>query len=245
MENNMTNPFDAPSNKNNRHGASVSKLGTIDLGLAFSQGFEALTRNFLVLLGGFFVVFVLTVMSLLLCILPAIVVVPALSWGSQRAMLDAVDGELEFNTYFSGFDRLSEAVVNFILLGLALFALYIPVTILTWPIIYITQGEDIAVMLLGQLLSMSISFLYSAGLLSRFLFAPSLIVDRGATAMEALTQSWQATSGPNFLSVAVIQAASPLLTAIGLMACLVGAIPAAILASLVGAAAYRQVLGRP
>lgn len=235
----MTNPFDAPSTQ-----ASLNAPGELDVMQALRDGWEATQRNFLVWLGVLLVSGICILVAEVLCILPVLVVGPAIMWGQTRFTLDALDGESKFETLFGAFDKLGEVVPPFLLAFFALFAgyivMYIPIVI-----VFAVLGaiESDILMLAVGLPTGLLFFVAIAYLAVRLGFWVHLLVDRKLTGIDALTESWRITEG-RVLPLIGLALASFGVAITGYVACLVGIFPAIMVITAAQASAYRQLAGR-
>ena len=235
----MTNPFDAPNSQ-----GAASAPGELDVMQAIRDGWEATQRNFLVWLGINVVAFICILVAELLCILPVFVVGPAIVWGMTKFTFDALDGEGKFESLFSGFDKLGEVVPPFLLGGLALMAgnivMYIPVLIV---MAVLGAIESEILMLVVGLPTFLVFFVAVFYLAIRLGFWAHIIVDRGMSGIDALTESWRITDG-RALSIMGLYIAIFGVAIVGYIACLIGIIPASMVIAGAQASAYRQLAGR-
>ena len=83
----MSNPYDAPNTPITHNAAA---LGNVDVTEAYRTALSAIGRNALPWAGALLASVLAISISLLLCILPAFVVIPLMSWGLARFYLDAL-----------------------------------------------------------------------------------------------------------------------------------------------------------
>ena len=84
--------------------------GSLDIGLAFSEGFDAMKRNFLnfflMMIAAFFTILVLE------CSMIGLIAIPVVMWGLFRFLLDTLDGEPEVKTLYSGFQNFGPNLIG-------------------------------------------------------------------------------------------------------------------------------------
>jgi hypothetical protein len=210
--------------------------GDFDIGRCFSEAWAATWANFPLWLGAL-LVWSLAVGLATVTVIGIFLLVPVLIWGGVRFFLAMHDREAEFSDLFAGFSRYGEALVSMLVFALAMFLLQLVAQALSAIGSALDSGVLIGV---GYLAGIA----FSAAVISRFEFAAFLIVDRRMPASEALGRAWSLTQplvwkvvGLVLLSYAVILG--------GLLAFIVGVIPATVIAYLMRASAYRQMVGGP
>jgi hypothetical protein len=236
----MTNPFDLSAQQ---PPPRPNTPGTLDVAQALGDGWEGMKRNFWPMFGGSIAAGALSGFSLLLCIIPFFVVGPALAYGTFRAQLDAQDGRTEFATYFRGFDKLSETAVPFLIYFLIIAVVQIPPNIAGFILGLFDPGDSAIVTLLIQGASWTLTLVYGAVVSTRLSLAPFLIVDRNVAPVDALAHSWEVTR-PVWGQIIALGFASSLIPLAGLLCCIVGVFPAALVVGIAQASAYRQIMGR-
>ena len=97
-------------------------------------------------------------------------------------------------------------------------------------------------LLLG--LGVIINLVWTFAIMLRFYFAILYMVDRRMGPIEALQISWESTRGQTLKLVGLVLATGVVMI-IGLLALVVGMIPASTVAYLMWTSAYRQMVGRP
>jgi uncharacterized membrane protein len=216
-------------------GSLSGGTGRFDLGVALREGWAATWANFGLLLGAFLVVGLLMILSGL-TVIGLFLIVPVLAWGSIRLTLNAYDGTASFGDVWSGFSDYGSALVTM----LVLFLLQMLISALGQSLSTIGQVAEIpSLMLVGSAVNFAWAFLVTARLVFSWFYA----VDQGMGPVEALQASWDATSEQkaNCAGLFILSIVVPML---GLLAFLVGLIPAVMIAYLMQVSAYRQMVGR-
>lgn len=242
----MSNPFETPTALT----TATIEGGDFDLSQTFRDGWDAMSRNLGVWLVMLLVGGLCTVLSFVACVVPAFVVLPVLSWGSTRFTLDALDGQAELGTLFAGFERIGEVWGPMMVSALLLLAVALPgfaVSMVGQIGTFFLDGQDdlglqmvmLGVTVLGSFLNRA----WDVVVLSRFLPAMFLVVDKGMAPLDAFTESWRLTSTCWGKSM-VFYLAAIFLPVVGMLACCVGIIPATLLAIAAQGAMYRQLVGR-
>lgn len=245
----MSNPFDLDSATPSSGPRATGPSGDFALDVAFSDGFEAAKRNFGPWLGAMVAAGVCIVVSVAACVLPAIAVVPVVAFGTYKITLEAVDGNAEFRTQFSGFDDFQGTWLSFGALLLMLLAVGFGMGAVTAPLSY----SDTILVELGVINNMADAMLatipikllgsaMSSAITVRFILAPFMMVDRGDGAYEAMINSWNLT-GPVWLRLFGGYVALGLLNLIGLLACGVGIFFTTLVSYGGMASIYRQLTG--
>lgn len=187
----MSNPYDAPSGN-----PGAASPGSVDVMAAYRTGLAAVGRNALPWAGALVASMLAIGLSILMCIVPSFVVVPLMSWGLARFYLDAIDGEASLDTAFLGFSRAGDVFVPTFLAQLLLLVIIImatmPLSIGQWVV------DQTASPMVQVVVDTTISLFN--GLIQTFLtlrlgFTLYLIVERKLNALDALSASWELTSG--------------------------------------------------
>jgi uncharacterized membrane protein len=237
----MTNPFEVP--KQDGGGFSQAPKGQFDIATALQDGWDATTRYFVPYLGVMIVSTVITVISVLMCFVPAILTIPLLTWGAATFFLHAHDGDAEFSMVFDGFSKAGEVLPSMIGYVALYFLLSLPsivVSMMSNLVPMVTDSEGI--ILLASLLSMVFQFGWQLVVMCRFIPALYLIVDQGMSPLDAITESWNITadSWGKLMLFWLVTAAIGLA---GVFCCFVGIIPAAMVTTLATVSVYRQLTG--
>lgn len=240
----MSNPFEAPLAPAGGPPAGIP--GDFDLGRAFSDGWEAMKRNWLVWLGAMIVAGFTGMLSIAACLLPALAVIPVLSWGTTRFNLDMLDGEAEVGTVFAGFSKFADTWGPMFVYGIAALLLASPGIVVSLVFQFggeaVAEGNDLVIALFN-LLGQFISTAWSVVVMSRFLPGMYLVVEQGRSATDAIGEAWQLTAGC-WGKLILFQVLTILATIAGFLACCVGVFPAMIVITVAQASVYRQLLGR-
>lgn len=239
----MTNPFEAPSHGPSGTSSGPGVAGDLDVFLAYTQGWEAVQRNFIVWLGALIAAFVAIFVAELLCVLPVFVVGPAVAWGLMRFNLQALEGEAKFETVFSGFERIGDVVPPILLAALAnaavIFAIMIPYGIIAGVLGMIDNTVLSMVVGIPAALVFYAIMITVAMRLSLWIF---LIADRNMGAIDSLSESWRLTDGRTLQLLGFALLAIPI-SFLGALACGVGMIPATMVIYGAQASVYRQLSG--
>jgi uncharacterized membrane protein len=241
----MSNPFETPMAET----AAVGGGGDFDLSLAFRQGWDAMSRN----LGVWIVMMVVAgfcgLLSVVACLLPALLVIPVISWGTTRFTLDALDGQAELGTVFSGFNRVSEVWAPMFTAALLFLLAMLPgigVSMLfQFAPLLLPDQEDLGVQMIvlgSTVIGSLFNRVWDVVVLSRLAPAMYLVVDKQLPALDAFNESWRLTSTCWGKSM-VFTLAAMFVPFIGLLACCVGIIPASVLVAAAQASMYRQLVG--
>ena len=249
------NPYDPPGTDSSVGGGAPTgnldfEPGTLDIGLALSDGWDATKRNFGVWLLMGLTLFV--VILLLECTLIGLFIAgPPLMWGAYKYSLDVLDGKPAFNVLFSGFGEFGKTWVG--MAGSLFFMMLamIPAYVLCYGAIGVGFAAQMAVdpnsetplfILIGTLVGVVVMMPALIPMLKLYL-APYFVVDQGMGPLDACKASWKATRG-NMLSLIGLFVAIMFIVIIGELALLVGVIPAIMVQYGALSSAYRQMAGR-
>ena len=245
----MSNPFDLDSATPSSGPRATGPSGDFALDVAFSDGLEAAKRNAFPWMGAHLAGVLAVGVSFAMCVLPVIAVAPVVMFGIFKLSLQAVDGDAEFSTMFSGFNDFQGTWLSFGALLLMFMGIGMGMLILTSPLQFsdlilvelgvINNMEDAAlatipIKLIGSLLSNLVTV--------RFMLAPFMMVDRGDGAYEAMVNSWNLT-GPVWLRLFGANIALSLINLLGFLACGVGVLFTVLVMYGGQASIYRQLTG--
>jgi len=215
----------------------LSRRGTgrIDLGEAFREAWDRTWSNFGLLFLAGLTVFAVAALSGV-TVVGLFLIVPVLLWGSLRLLLNVLDRRGAVADLFSGFSDYGRALGAM----LALIVLYLLIGL---------AGQSVAI--LGRVTGSGllafvgavVNLAWSFGVMARLSFASYFVVEQGLAPADALRTSWERT-GDQKLTCAVLALLSLLILVIGFLCLVVGMIPAWMIASLLHAAAYRQLEAR-
>jgi hypothetical protein len=212
------------------------EFGGLDVGRTVTEAWESCTRHFPVWLGIVLVGFVLTTLSAL-TIVGCFVVVPVFAWGGSKFLLNMVDGGPSFDDLFAGFKEYWTALGRILLLGVITMVL----SVLSESLVFVGEYlNSVPLVVVGYV----VYFVLAFGVLIRLYFGLFLVVDRDMGAIEALGVSWRMTQGKTWKLVGLAFLSS-LISAAGLFACGVGIFWSAMMAWVMYASAYRQIIGPP
>lgn len=232
------NPFEAPQNDGGALGAQ-STPGVLDPVLAMRQGFEGTMRNIgpwlAMLIAGTIIAMIVS-----FTVIGIFVVLPVMFWGGTKFLLNVVDGEGTFGDLFSGFSRYGEALGGMIGYVILAIVVGLPGSAISYAntAMEMSGGGSTVLALLGFLVSVVWFFAVSM----RFVFAPFYMVDQGQGPIEGMTSSWRATK-LNLMPTALFFVLMILVVIAGMIALLIGVIPATMIAYTGLGAAYRQISG--
>jgi uncharacterized membrane protein len=203
--------------------------------LAFNEAWSATWANFGLLLGVGIVGFLLMAASAV-TVVGIFLLVPVFAWGGIRFMLNVIDGNAAFSDLFSGFQDYGRILLSMLLLLLLSFL----INMLGQSLSLIgTAAKLPALEAVGTLINLGWALLVMA----RLNFAWFYSVDQGLGPVEALQASWDATANLKG-SCAALVVMSIVVILIGVICLIVGVIPALMIAYLLPASAYRQMVGR-
>lgn len=186
----MSNPYDAPVAQ-----APIG-LGSIQIIPAYTTAISAIGRNALPWAGALLASMLAIGLSLLMCIVPAFVVVPLMSWGLARFYLDAIDGQASLDTAFSGFSRAGDVFVPTLLVEVLAFVIIILATLpLSVAQLVVDRFADPMVQLVIDTLFSLVNGVIQTWLSLRLGFALYVVVERKLSALDALSASWELTRG--------------------------------------------------
>jgi uncharacterized membrane protein len=232
----LTERYEPPRAPLRDERAELAGQGSIDVMQCVSQAWEDTWRNFPVWLGVWLVGGLLMLLSAL-TIVGAVLVWPALFFGGVLYYLNMTDGRARFSDLFAGFHGYATILVSGLILA-----------VLLWLISMVGNSVQMVAGVTGSGwlagVGYAFSFAWTLLVMIRFYFAPMLWVDRGLGPVEALQESWERTRGqlPRLLGLAVM---SIVITIVGLLALVVGVIPAMNMSYLLWTSAYRQTVGPP
>ncbi|HMV66978.1 MAG TPA: hypothetical protein PKA64_09020 [Myxococcota bacterium] len=231
------NPFAAPATRSSRGPQAL------DISAAFSQGTQAFGRLWMPWSLGTLLSSLALGLSLVLCLVPALVVGPAIVAGMYLFALRAVDDPErppELGVMFSGFEDIGRHVPPMLVLGLVFIVVQIPVQVVSFAAGYVSP-QDLASQLLTSGVTTLLGMVYNAIVWTRFSLSVPLVVDRQIGALDALSTSWEATAG-SWLQLALLNLVAGVLTVLGVIGCYVGLFVTAGWASAIQIAAYRQLV---
>jgi uncharacterized membrane protein len=209
--------------------------GQIDIGEAFREAWAAVWPNLGLLMGAALVSAGVALISVF-TIVGIFLVLPLLTWGWWRLMLNVLDGSAELKDVFGGFERYRENLSA--VMGLSMLMLLI--ALVGQSLQNLGQFlHSMPLLVFGTL----VSVVWSFGFMPRFAFVWYFLVDQQLQPAEAVRACWDATANQK-LSCFVIGLVSWLVMLVGFLFLVVGVIPGAFVASLMQAAAYRQLVGR-
>lgn len=172
------------------------QTGSVDLGVALSEGFSALLRNIGPLVAAGAMLFVAYIVSICTCV-GWIVLLPLMMWGMYRFNLTMIDGTGRLGVLTSGTERLWPVVGRMWLLMLLFLLVSFPVVGVVGGFVgletYQTLNGEQPNPLLSQIAITAVSGLWGL-LLIRLQAAPYLVVERDLAPVDAFSSAWSATA---------------------------------------------------
>jgi hypothetical protein len=210
--------------------------GDFELGRCLSEAWARTWSNFPLWLGAGIVGLLASAASAVTIIgIPFLL--PVIYWGGFVFFLRMHDGRASVGDLFAGFSQYGRALVGMLGFFLLNIAASIPGTLVS-QIGTSSTPPDMTWVALGNLIALLVAFFVT----SRLTFAPFLMIDRGIGLGEALSLAWSQTTplawkivGLMLLMVAVLIG--------GVVAFIVGVIPASVMGYLMWVSAYRQIFG--
>lgn len=227
------NPFETPQAQPDWRDRAPP--GRFDLGRSLHEGWRATWDNFPLWLG-------VGAVGLVVCLFAAVtiigyfLVVPVVAWGATRFLLNMMEGRAQFNDLFSGFSRYGSALGA--MLGFIILLICIN---MVGSSLQLVGGFMESAVLAG--IGALFSLVWAFAVIMRFYFGAFYIVDQGLGPIEAMKASWAAT-GEQKLNTILLALLSGVVMIAGVLALLVGVIPASMVAYGMWASAYRQMTGQ-
>ena len=228
------NPYASPSaDLGAERTEQVGGRGDFEIGQCLSDAWANTWANFPLWLG---VGLVLTVAVMLgvLSVVGIVLVLPVLGWGATHFGLRMHDGRAGFGDLFAGFSQYGSALTG--MLGCVV--LIIGVGLIGQSLQIVAQlSENTALLGVG----MFVNLVFAVFITPRLTFAYFFVVE-GVSPVDALSRSWNVTSASKWKIVGLVFIA-PLILFVGLLALVVGVIPAMTIVYLMWVSAYRQTVG--
>jgi uncharacterized membrane protein len=209
--------------------------GGLSVSRALRDGWEALLRNFWVLVGLVVLGGVLMMLATITCI-GLFIVVPVLYYGVYRIALDAVDGRADINDMWAGFRDYGANLGRMLLFGILYILVSAPPAIFNQAVTLGMQDSPFAAMAIGQV----VSLVYGLFVTARFLIGPYFIVEHGLDGVEAFKLSWRVT-GRSPGGIALLMLVTYPISIAGFLLLIIGIIPAMGMILAMSASAYRQL----
>jgi len=225
------NPYRAPLTTSE---APSGEAGDFSIQQALSDGWAATVSNFPLWLG-VGIVAVLIGGASAITVIGYFLVLPVLSYGGIKFLLNMLDGKAEFNDLFAGFSKFGATLGRMFLLMLVLILL----GLVSESLMFIGSWlHSSAVSLIGSLVYLASVVFVILPTSFAFFFA----VDRDLSAMDALNASWRITRGKQ-VKLLGLTLVSGLIGVSGLLALGVGVIFTMTVSYAMYASAYRQMAG--
>lgn len=174
----------------------ASQAGSVDLGIALSEGFSALVRNILPLVGAGIALVIGYVLAFCTCV-GWIPLVPLLMWGTYRFTLTMIDGTGRLQALTSGTERFGTVFGRMWLTFLLLLVIGLPVVAMIVGVVgyqsYQNMNGEQVDPVLPQVAIAIVGALWGL-LLIRIQSAPYLIVERDLQPLDAFQTAWSATA---------------------------------------------------
>ena len=230
------NPYEPPSSPiADERALALEGTGRFDLGQCLADAWDDTWKNFPLWLGVSVVGLAVSVLSILTVI--GVFVLPVLTWGLGYFYLNMTDQRASFGDLFAGFSTYGTVLVNMLVLIVCYYGLSL-----------IGQSVQLVGQWIGlfelTLIGLVVNIVWALAVMVRFYFAILLMIDRRTGPIESLRLSWEITRGqtPQLIGLML---AMVVVMALGLLAFLIGVIPATAMSYLMWTSAYRQVVGRP
>jgi len=211
----------------------VGGRGDFDIGRALNEAWANTWANFpLWLLVG--LVALAAALLATITVIGIVLVLPVLTWGATYFALRMHDGRAEFADLFAGFSRYGDALVGMLVLFVLMFLIGL-------------LGSSLQVLGAGigskglENFGTLVSWAFALFVTSRLGFSYFLVVE-GMSPVEALSRSWSVTSISKW-KVAGLVLLSIVIEVAGVLALVVGVIPALTIVYLMWVSAYRQTVG--
>jgi hypothetical protein len=231
------NPYDPPEARiSDDRAEAVEGSGTFDLGQCLSEAWEDCWRYFPLWLGVFLVWLGAMIVSGV-TVIGILLLWPVLGWGGVVFFLNMTDRRAQLADLFSGFSSYLIVLVNMLIFGFIINLLSA-----IGQAVQFAGGLGESAILMG--LGVIINFVWIFVVMLRFYFAVLYMVDQRMGPIEALQISWESTRGQSLKLVGLLLA-NAVIGIIGLLALVVGIIPATVISYLMWTSAYRQMVGRP
>jgi hypothetical protein len=216
-------------------GDTTRGRGDFDLGETLSDAWAHTWGNFpLWLWVG--IVGALAAIFSIVTMIGIVLLLPVLGWGAILFLLRMHDGGAELGDLFAGFSCYGTALAGILVVGLAFTLLSGSVQVI--QIAAERTGEP-WLYFLWVLVYLGVFFL----VVPRLAFAYFYVVDRDMGPVEALQRAWRVSS-PLKWKLAALLLLNYVVIIAGLLALVIGAIPASIMTYLMWVSAYRQTEGR-
>ncbi len=177
------------------------------------------------------------VTPIVVTIIGGVFVLPVLVWGFGYFYLNMTDQRASFGDLFAGFSTYGTVLVNM----LVLIVCYYGLSLIGQSVQLVGQWTGLPEL---TLIGLVVNIVWALAVMVRFYFAILLMIDRGTGPIESLRLSWEITRGqtPQLIGLML---AMVVVIALGVLAFLIGVIPATAMSYLMWTSAYRQIVGRP
>jgi hypothetical protein len=228
----LPNPYQPPDFSGGEDAGT--NAGDFSIGRALDEAWEATKRYFPLWLGVGIVGAVIAGVAAI-TIIGYFLVLPVLAFGGIKFLLNMLDGKAEFNDLFSGFSNYGSVLGRMLLTVLIIMAVaLVSESVLLWG----TSTQSTGLTLIGALIYMAAFALVIVPLSFSYFF----VVDQNMGAVEALSASWRISRGKVGKLIALTLLAG-LISALGLLALIVGVLFTGTVSYAMFASAYRQLTG--
>jgi uncharacterized membrane protein len=210
--------------------------GDFEIGRCSSEAWQRTWANFPLWLG-FGIVASVVMLASILTVLGIFLLLPVLSWGAWVFLLRMHDGGARMGDLFSGFPNYGRTLGAMLGFFLVMIVSGLPGNVLV-QVGARSSPPSISWVLLGYALTIAASLFVQ----SRLNFVPFLMIDRGLALGEALSESWSRTA-PIKWKLVLLTLFMIVIAFVGMLALLIGLIPATVMSYLLWASAYRQIFG--
>lgn len=207
-------------------------VGDFTIGAALQEGWRVTWSTIGVWLPAGIIGMIVTMLAAI-TIIGYFVVVPVMAWGFVFLLLNMIDKKAEIGDVFAGFSRYGTALGRMLLAGVVFIGIGIGCNLPVYIGMAIDSPELIVA---GQLIGTIVNLVITI----RLYFAVFLIVDQDMAAIEALRTSWSMTRGRAIKVFLMVLLSIPIAFA-GMLALVVGIIPACVIIYAMFTSAYRQM----
>ncbi|MCB9663283.1 MAG: hypothetical protein H6732_04160 [Alphaproteobacteria bacterium] len=231
--------------RSSREGLVDATNGDFDFMQAIQDGVDAVSRNWLTWILGGALAGMAVGASIVACIVPVLVVGPAIAWGFTRYVLDTLDGEADWTVMFTPLQRLGDVWAPmagyFVLMAL----IGLPPTIANQVLGFAMDAPADPMMAAAVTGVMSMIFSLLWGFVTvRFLPSVYLIVERNRGPVDALAEAWELTA-TCWIKLYVFQVVMYFAIFAAVLMCILPAIPVGMVFTAALASIYRQLTGPP
>lgn len=229
------NPYETPKAKLTKEDR-LAATGDFTIGEALQQGWDTTWATIGVWLPAGILGVVIAGLAAI-TIIGYFVVVPVIGYGFILLLLNMNDRKADIGDIFAGFSKYGTALGRMLLLSL----LFLCLSLLCNSLAYVGMAiESPGLTGVGQIVGTVANIMIAV----RLYFAFFVVVDQDMPAVESLKASWEITRGKG-LSLLLMVLLCVVIIMAGMVAFLVGVIPATVICYAMFASAYRQICPLP